>query len=92
MVKMWKTKSGRKIKISDMDDNHLKNTIAMLHRQENVVLSNVVGIPMPSGEAAFDAVSEGLCDLAYAPYGMANPSYADLVNEATKRGLYEPKN
>lgn len=31
-MKYWKTKSGEKIKITDMSDEHIQNVICMLNR------------------------------------------------------------
>lgn len=48
---LWITKSGSKIKIGDMTDQHIINTIRMLHRAAEVY-KNTIPFPMFNGEMA----------------------------------------
>jgi len=58
-TKHWKTKDGRKIRICDMEDDHLLNTIKLLHRHALYSLKNIcisyMSYPYPSGDGARDA-------------------------------------
>ena len=83
-MSIWTKKDGKKIEISKMTDSHLLNSIDMLNRQEGKVINMVTNGMKNMGEAAGDMIAE---DAASLPYGLLNPHYADLVNEAIKRKL-----
>lgn len=46
----WTTKEGRKIKLQDMDDNHLSNAYLMIRRSED----NVIRMIFEYGRKAFE--------------------------------------
>lgn len=82
---VWITKDKRQVRIDEMDDNHLKNTIAMLRRQGCCTLEEL--------DCLFAAPLSEMGDMAsYAveqEQASARPSKAlsYLVEEAEKRGL-----
>ena len=67
-TKKWKLKDGTKVRIKDMTDSHLKNSIAMLDRMyENAILN--ASAPICSGDMAqyyaemeFDNLMESAVD------------------------------
>jgi hypothetical protein len=89
-TKMWTQKNGVKIRIRDMTDSHLTNTINLLARQTQVMLSR---IPYPdfSGEMAqyyaegeYDSVMESsLEENMIRSIDIAE----DLLDEFSKRKL-----
>lgn len=90
VTKLWTQKNGTKIRICDISDKHLLNTISFLERKAEEQLHD---IPFPSfnGEAAqyyaeqeFDNLMDmGVEDLAEELY----PIYNDLIKEKDRRGL-----
>ena len=94
-TKLWKTKDGRKIRICDMEDNHLLNTIAMLQRvSESRRISNSVYYLFctpPNGEMAlyaFEQEQDNVWRATWCDY--LPPIYSNLVLEAERRGLTIP--
>lgn len=77
--KMWTTKTGQKIRIKDMTDSHLTNTIRLLERNAD------------AAEAMCPCDGDkGWCfcgPLTYVEPSQLSPLYGDLVAEATRRGL-----
>lgn len=59
---IWETKDGKRIKIKDMEDSHLVNTIKFLRRvAEHEIKSNqkaFLGFGYPQGEMAQDAYDQ----------------------------------
>ena len=60
-TKTWTTKDGSKIRICDMDDEHLYNTITLLNKQSRMATSNAIltgysMLGMLQGEMAIDSV------------------------------------
>lgn len=91
-TKLWTTKNGSKIRICDMDDEHLDNTIAMLNRGSVVLASQTVlaGYRMLSflqGEMAIDSVERELDYIE--EYGIdpfsVHPLYENLTLEKERR-------
>jgi hypothetical protein len=85
-TKKWKIKDGRKIRIKDMEDQHLINTIRMLNRQFELAKLNT---PFPNfsgdmaqfyAEAEFDAFMDSTVE-EYLPI------YVDLEEELYRRNL-----
>lgn len=85
--KIWKCKDGTEIKVSDMEDSHLINSIKMLERKGFVspeALMCYFGGPEPLGDMAqlaFDQAFDEICQKTpFAPLGW-------LESEAKNRKL-----
>lgn len=85
-MKMWTCKDGRKVRVKDMDDKHLENTIKFLRRQHQEI---VFGTSYPSfnGEMAqyyAEQEFDRLCESRPEDFW---PIYEDMMQEADKRHL-----
>ena len=85
-TKKWRTKEGIKIRIKDMDNNHLLNTIALIKRN---VIKFQMNIPAPcfQGEMADYFANQEYDRLVSADIGELIPIYDDMIIEAKKRGI-----
>ena len=86
--KIWKTRGGKKIPISEMTDSHLLNTIRFLQRAHQEAISagyDVLG--MLHGEMAVESVEQELHRLQEDGPASIAPLYEDLVREALRRRL-----
>lgn len=85
-TKLWTTKNGSKIRIKDMTDEHLVNTIRMLERKNEADKQNV---PYPSfqGEMAQMYAESEFDALVDREPGDLWPIYDDMIEEAIKRKL-----
>ena len=64
-TKLWKTKDGSQIRICDMTDTHLRNTIRMLEHKTKLeyqrrILELTEVLMMVSGEIATDTIESEL--------------------------------
>ena len=89
-TKKWKMLSGQKIRICDMDDSHLENTINLLRRyaeSENTrVVVGMLSVPPLSGEIAqeeFDKDLEFVLKSTWVDY--VPKIYKSLVLEKERR-------
>ncbi len=83
---MWRTKNGRNIRICDMDDQHLENTIKMLERvhiQRRLYLWDIA-LSMHGEMASYCAEGEAS---AFSGMSISDhfPIYDDLVKERERR-------
>lgn len=92
--KTWTTKEGKKIKIKDMEDSHLLNTIAMLERllkqkEAQAITDGYWMLGFLNGEMALESVENNLNHLEEEGLDIIDefPIYEHLQNEAIKRGL-----
>ena len=80
--KKWTMKSGKTIRIRDMDNGHLLNTIRLLERMaDNEVGYAAAYAELDIGPDAYDWVNDNACTEDYFPI------YHDMVAEAHRRGL-----
>jgi len=86
-TKVWTTKAGEKVRVCDMTDSHLVNTIRWLQRAEFANGFALASLPGPNGEHAQDAHDEWIRELAEREPGDVWPIYDDMVEEARERGL-----
>lgn len=93
-TKLWKTKDGRRIRICDMDDRHLLNTIRFLDRKAKEVESAALYaghafLNTLQGEMAQDCLENELDAIeqdGVEPHEIC-PLYNNLVAEALRRDL-----
>ena len=91
---MWKTATGRKVKIVDMTDYHLRNTIKMLeqyakHMEAQAIQAGEEMLAGLHGEIATQMVEDDLDKLYSEGLDPADitPAYEKLVAEADRRCL-----
>jgi len=80
-------KNGKKIKIKDMTDSHLLNTIAFLKRKCMQEVNQLINLPLPQGEIACMDVEADMDNLMEDPEQLLPDVYYDLEGEARGRGL-----
>jgi len=83
MDKIWTCKDGREIKIRDMDDRHLANTIRFLEKSHAVALNS--DPPMFQGEMAQFFADIEYSALMHSGVQDLFPIYDDLVEEQERR-------
>lgn len=90
VTKLWRCKDGRKVRICDMDDRHLANSIAMLERAAQVAKSQ---LPYPcfSGEMAQYYAEQDWERTMEAEPEYFFPIYEDLCREQDRRALAATK-
>jgi len=87
VTRKWKTKDGRKIRMCDMDDRHLLNSIAMLERKAAEELAAMWNASrLLQGEFAIETF-DGEIERAEqdGPYRFRNYGY--LIQERDRREL-----
>ena len=92
IVKKWTMKDGSKIRICDMDNEHLNNTIKMLQRvakrNMNIAHKSFLSIPYPIGEKAgydYDNCLNQIFEETWEDY--VADIYYDLESESLRRGI-----
>jgi hypothetical protein len=90
--KKWTTRDGRKIRICDMTDYHLTNTIDHLQRlaRKSKIKNELFYLtcPQPHGDMAIDAFDHEVDAVAEASWQeYVNPLYWDMLKEAEERKL-----
>lgn len=87
IITTWTTRDGNIIKISDMSDSHLMNTIKLIERKYTKTVGVYLTGPRPSGEMAQDAFDEEFDYLNEEGPNGYNEAYDFLVEEAARRGI-----
>jgi len=87
-TKIWKTKDGRKIRICDMSDEHLTNTIKLLRRlKDKVVSEGYRALCFLQGEQATFDLESDLNQLEFNDIDVFHPLGEALLAEAYRRNL-----
>lgn len=95
-TELWKMKNGNKIRICDMDDNHLINTIKLLYnnavRTKEITLSSMACYSGNcNGEMAQDALDSAVTDLELTTdfeFALREyPILENLIEDAKRREL-----
>lgn len=85
---MWTMKNGRKLRIKDMTDSHLINSIRMLERAHGRNVCQMYGLAcMIQGEQASLDIDNAIDRAEEGGPGESYSIYDDLVDEADRRGL-----
>ncbi len=87
-TKVWLQKNGEKIRLKDMSDQHLINTIAMLERNAKAVYSSEINACMSISFNGEQAQLEQERFLSQAEWEDYLPEiFDDLIAEAERRKL-----
>jgi hypothetical protein len=86
VTKKWKMQNGTKIRICDMEDSHLLNTIKMLDKMSNIV-KRKTPYPNFNGEMAQYCAEQDHDRMLEATPEYFFPIYEDLYNEAERREI-----
>lgn len=95
-TKLWTTNDGRRLRICDMTDDHLLNTIRLLQRfaEAERIKSTVfyATCTPPESDGALDCFNrefDAVMDSTYEDY--VSSIYCNLVDDARRRGLVVPE-
>lgn len=91
-TKIWTTKNGRKIRVCDMEDSHLINTIRLLERhsyqaRDEAIRAGYSALSMMQGEMAIMAIEQDISVLESDDESMMPEIYFDMLDEANDRQL-----
>ena len=87
-TKMWTMKNGEKIRICDMDDNHLANTIWMLRRYKSAIVSQMYIIAGTlQGEMAQDCIDRDIMSMEEEDIEEVHDLGENLLLDAYRREL-----
>ena len=92
---IWTTKTGHRLRICDMDDSHLLNSIRLLRRTAKLHMEREIAAAYAVGSTLNGEMAQFYCDLdinrmentSVDEFLDATPAYARLVAEAERRGL-----
>ena len=90
-TKLWKCKDGTKVRICDMTDSHLNNTINMLERYTSAMERNMYHLSnFFTGDLASDMIEDQIMwmeqNRGFDPSEFA-PLYDNLIDERERREL-----
>ena len=86
--RLWTTREGARIKIKDMTDDHLRNTIAFLDRRASALTDSGWNAMMSlSGEMAIESIERGMDAANEQGPSYYFPIYNDLVEELGRREI-----
>lgn len=83
----WICKDGTQVRIEDMSDKHLMNTIRLIERAFTIAVGRYLVGPAPQGEMAQDAFEAEYDALEEEGPGAVHPQYEVLCDEARERGI-----
>lgn len=84
----WTCKDGTRVRICDMSDTHLLNTIRMLRRADRAELNSAYSVEMTlQGEIAQDCIARDIRDMEENPLEDRLPIYDLLTRDAERRKL-----
>lgn len=91
-TKQWTTKEGKKIRVMDMSDSHLVNTIKFLRKAASARISSdidmAISTPPMNGEMAQELFEQGFEELLKETWQDRVPTiYLDMEEEAERREL-----
>lgn len=90
--KFWTMKDGSRIRIKDMEDEHLVNCIDMLERMHSKAINDGYScLGILQGELAIEDCERGIDQLEEEGPDGINPLYSELVDEAKRRELFNGK-
>jgi len=85
---MWTTKKGEKVRIKDMTDSHLLNTIKLIERNHRDELNAAYSVAsILTGEMATFCAERDIDCMEDEGPSYTHPLYSDLVDEAERRKL-----
>lgn len=82
---LWKTKEGYVIPVRKMSTPHLQNAIAFLRRRKHQMELEILRLPEPRGEHAFDAYMNAIERILDAEFSEVFPILLDMEAELEKR-------
>lgn len=93
-TKIWTTKTGQKIRICDMTDDHLQNCITFLEKKADAVAARAISdgynvLGCLHGEMAIESVERNLSHIEMNGIDPSEltPLYDNLIAERMRRGL-----
>lgn len=88
----WKTKEGTLIKLSDMEDSHLANSLAMILKRENVLKATLKLVKETADKLAYEKVKRvGAKEKAQKDAALAAQVAAQEAHKVKLTKLSEPR-
>jgi len=93
-VNLWTTKFGERVRICDMEDNHLVNCVNMLRRFGQACLEHEIHALLSirvRGDFAEDAIEREIDDIAECEWHeFVPPIFWKMINDIIRRMILRP--